>query len=230
MAVTPTLPAWWCKSDNVSEYQTGNGYRLAVGRVPKATADEFLSRCAPPPPPTRRAVAFGGLVEELPDPTNPAYQHELAAYVLRLSEERFAFVAGAVRVLNFTGTTEVAELATLGLLTPQDQAGLLRLVVLSNPADLLAVLELICYQSTVTERGIQEAYARFNAQWAGQSALRWGIPHLPGSYSREYEDRRAARHSGLSFAEFCALPGPEQSAVVAFMRLEMRLEWLSSQR
>ena len=51
-----------------------------------------------------------------------------------------------------------------------------------------------------------------------------------GRQGRLFVDRKAAQFGGYKWPEFCELPGPEQSAQVAFYLINARLEWLASQR
>jgi len=102
--------------------------------------------------------------------------------------------------------------------------------VLGSDDDLAAVVELVMYQSTVTERGIAEAAQAFNVTWMEKPVLQWGISGSYGRHGAPFEARKAAQFSQYNWHDFCTLPGPEQSAIVAFYRLSTRLEWLMAQQ
>ena len=106
----------------------------------------------------------------------------------------------------------------------------LRHIILADDEDLANVVELVFYNSTVTARGIEEATQAFGVTWMGQPVTAWHVPRVPGRYNQQFEDRKVAQHNHYTWREFCALPGPEQSAEVAFYRLSLRLDWLMSQR
>jgi hypothetical protein len=218
----------------MSEYTTGAGVRLEVGKLPRQTIDKFLVARLPPEPPTREAEAFGGIVEEIPVLDNPAYLAKLQIYYTRLGDEQIDLVSEAVEIIEMpereAALVEMEDLRALNLAEGDSPAAWLRHIVLANDEDLANVIELVFYNSTVTARGISEAERAFNVTWMGQPVTAWHVPRVPGRYSQQFEDRKVARHNGYKWQEFSTLPGPEQSAEVAFYRLSMRLDWLMTQR
>ena len=208
--------------------------QLEVGKLPRRTIDEFLVARLPPEPPTREAEAFGGIVEEIPVLDDPAYLAKLQTYYTRLGDEQIDLVAEAVRIIEMpdreAALVEMEDLQAIGLAEDDGHAAWLRHIVLADDEDLANVIELVFYNSTVTVRGIEEAGRAFNVTWMGQPVSAWHVPRAPGRYSQQFEDRKVARRNHYQWREFGALPGPEQSAEVAFYRLSKRLEWLMSQR
>ena len=210
------------------EYTTGAGVRLEVGKLPRRTIDEFLVARLPPEPPTREAEAFGGIVEEIPVLDDPTYLAELQTYYTRLGDEQIDLVAEAVVIVEMpereAALAEMEDLRALGLAKDGGHAAWLRHIVLASDEDLANVVELVFYNSIVTARGIEESTRAFGVTWMGQPVTAWHVPRVPGRYNQRFEDRKVARHNGYKWREFCALPGPEQSAEVAFYRLSVRLE------
>lgn len=209
--------------------------RLEIGRLPRQIIDEFLVARLPPEPPTREAEAFGGIVEEIPVLDDPTYLAELQTYYTRLGDEQIDLVAEAVVIIETPGLfrkgqAEMDDLIAAGIVETDDYISRLRYVILASDEDLGNVIELVFYNSTVTARGIEEAGRAFNVTWMGQPVSAWRVPRVPGRYSQRFEDRKVATHNHYTWRAFSALPGPEQSAQVAFYRLSMRLEWLMSQR
>ncbi len=196
---------------------------IKVKRLPKELVDSLLSQ-PPPQPPTKKVTVWGGVEEAVPDFDNPAYQQELQFYALNLREKQWELIHAAVEVDREPTADELAELEAVGL------TDWLRYIVLTDPQDVARVIDEILYLSTVTERGIEEAERRFAVTWNGQPVSKYKIPGTPGAYGSEFEQRKAARFCGLTWQQFCELPGPEQSAIVAYMRCEMRLEWLLNQK
>ena len=218
----------------MSEYTTGAGVRLETGRLPRREIDEFLSAEPLPEPPMRQAEAFGGIVEEVPVLDDPTYLAELQTYYTRLGDEQIDLIAEAVEITEMpereAALAEMEDLRAIGLAEGDDRATWLRHIVLADNEDLANVVEQVLYNSTVTERGIAEATRAFGVTWMGQPVTTWHVPRVPGRYNQQFEDRKAQRRGGYTWREFCALPGWEQSAEVAFYRLSTRLEWLMSQR
>lgn len=215
----------------MSEYVTKSGVRLEVGRIPRQEIDAFTVAHPSPEPPTRRAVAFGDVEEDVPVWDAPEYQAKLFDYYVSLAHDQMALVAGAVEILDTPDlSSELAELREIGLAQGDGHADLLRYVILGNDEDAAAVTGLVMYHSTVTERGIKEAKKAFCVTWAGQPVETWRVPGTPGRYGSLFEARLAAKFSTYSWPVFCELSGPEQSAEVAFYRLSSRLDWLRSQK
>jgi hypothetical protein len=173
---------------------------------------------------------FGDVEEDVPVLDDPAYQRELMRYYIRFGRDQVDLITPAVQIEGDEPLAELEELRALGLAEGGGHADLLRHVVLGSDEDLGEVVGLVMYQSTVTERGITEAAQSFQVTWAGQDVMSWGVPGSQGQYGALFEARKAARFAGYSWTEFEALDGPEQSAAVAFYRLNARLEWLMSQR
>lgn len=207
-------------------YTTEAGTRLEIGRVPRQDIDNLLARHPLPEPPTRQVTVWGGVTENEPVWDDPTYQAELTGYWLRFGREQLAVVAPAVTVVSGE-QADLRELEEAGI-TSRDPASQLRASVLTATADLQAVIELVFYQSTVTQRGIDEATAAFRVLWLDKPVLAWKVPGAPAEYAPLYRDHQAARSGGYSWERFCQLPGPEQSAEVAFYLIENRLHWLMS--
>lgn len=215
----------------MSEYVTAGGLRLEISRIPRQVIDDFLAGEMPPEPPIREVEAWGGITEEVPVLDDPGYLAAMQQYYLQLGDGQIDLIAPAVGLPPDCGAVELEELRALGLAEEGDgKADLLRYVVLANEEDLGNVTELVFYNSTVTERGIAEAKARFGVTWHKLPVAAWHVPSSPAGYNLEFEARRVGREAGYKWGEFCKLSGPEQSAEVALQRLGSRLAWLESQR
>lgn len=208
----------------MSRLATSTGYELEVGRIPRERIDAFLLAHPEPEPPTREVEAFGGVVEKVEVLDDPAYLAALQAHRLEMGAAQIDLIADAVEIEGTGWEREFAELRELGLAGDNPKADVLRYVVLGNDADFAGVVEEVLYNSTVTLRGLEEAAERFGVTWLGQRVPVVSPPGGPGRGSNLFGDRQAAKFSLLTWEEFCTLPGPEQSAAVAFHRLTMELE------
>lgn len=208
----------------MSELTTSTGYRLTVGRIPRERIDAFLRARPEPEPPVRQVEAFGGVVEEVPVLDDPAYVAALQAHRLELGMAQLELIVDAVEIEGTGWEHELSELYALSLAGDDPKADVLRYIVLGNDEDFARVVEEVLYNSTVTMRGLEEAAARFNVTWMGQRVPVVSPPGGQGQAASAFGDRQAAKFSLLTWGEFCALPGPEQSAAVAFYRLSTGLE------
>jgi hypothetical protein len=205
-------------------YVTKSGVRLEIGRIPRRLIDEFVRDHPVPEPPMKQVEAevFGGIKEEMPDTKDPEYLLEMRRYYLEVGYKQIDLIAPAVKILDEIGTAE--ELEFIGL--SDNPADLLRSVVFDNQDDLTNVVEEVFYQSTVTQRGIEEAAKMFGVTWHGMPVDLTKGPKSPAMYGSQFGDRKAAKEGGYNWREFIELSGPEQSAVVAHHRLSNRLDWL----
>ena len=212
------------------DYKTRGGHLvISVGRVPRQRIDRFAVELPAPEPPTKAVEVWGEIQEEVPDYGDPGYQAALGRYWFELGKRHVDLIAPAVTLppsADFGELTELREIG-LGVNDAGSVADFLRYVI--SDADLQAVVGLVLYQSTVTDRGLAEASARYNVTWDGRrlSALTT-LGKSPGFYGPEFEARRAAQFVHREWEAFCELSGQEQSDIVAFYRLNASLAWLQS--
>ena len=212
-------------------YTTKNGVRLEIGRIPRQEIDRFVAAHPMPEPPTRKQAAFGGIEEDVPVLNDPGFQRAMVDYYIEMGNAQVDLIVGAVKMADGSYEAllvEADELREVGVI--EDEADVLRYVILGNTDDLAEVVGEVFYQSTVTERGIDEAKRMFNVTWAGQGVETWHVASTPGQYGQIFADRLAAKFGGYNWGEFCELSGPQQSAVVAFYRLNIRLEAMMAQQ
>ena len=211
-------------------YTTKNGVRLEIGRIPRQEIDRFVAAHPMPEPPTRKQAAFGGIEEDVPVLDDPGFQRAMVDYYIEMGNAQVDLIVGAVEIVGDIEAllVEADELRAIGVI--EDEADLLRHLILGNTDDLAAVVGEVFYLSTVTERGIDEAKRMFNVTWAGQGVETWHVAGTPGRYGQMFQDRLAAKFGGYNWGEFCELSGPQQSAAVAFYRLSNRLEALMAQQ
>jgi len=212
-------------------YTTKNGVRLEIGRIPRQEIDRFVAAHPMPEPPTRKQAAFGDIEEDVPVLDDPGFQRAMVDYYVKMGHDQVSLIVGAVKLVDGSYEAllvEAGELREVGVV--EDEADLLRYIILGNTDDLAAVIGEVFYLSTVTERGIDEARRMFNVTWAGQGVETWHVAGTPGRYGQMFQDRLAAKFGGYNWGEFCELSGPQQSAAVAFYRLSNRLEALMAQQ
>lgn len=211
-------------------YTTKNGVRLEIGRIPRQEIDRFVVAHPMPEPPTRKQAAFGDIEEDVPILDDPGFQRAMIDYYVEMGHDQVDLIAEAVEVVGDIEMllVEADELREIGVI--EDEGDLLRHIILGNTDDLAAVVSEVFYQSTVTERGIDEAKEAFGVTWAGQGVETWHVAGTPGRYRQMFEDRLAAKFGLHNWDEFCELSGPRQSGVVAFYRLSNRLEALVAQQ
>jgi len=202
-------------------YTTAQGLRIEVGRVARERLDALVT--PPPAPPLRTVTIWGGLTEQLPDTNAPEYQRQLYAHKLRQWRATVSAIAPALEFALPT-PTDLAALQVLGLPAANPHTAYLLYHVAAT--DLHALIGAVYYQSTVTVQGITEAATRFGYTWRGKPLLDWAVGYAHGQRGALANDYRAAWRSRLTWAQFCALPGPAQSEIVAFWLLEDRLAWL----
>jgi len=214
-------------------YKTRSGVRLEIGRIPRRLIDEFARDHPRPDPPLKQVEAevFGqarnpGIREEAPDPTDPEYLLEMQRYYLEVGYAQIDLIIDGVTILDEVGTPDELEFLGFG----DDKGELLRSLILDNQEDLGAVVAGVLYESTVTQQGIDEAARQFGVSWYANPVDPNKGPKTPAMYLAPFGDRKAARDAGYKWSEFIELSGPEQSAIVAFHRLDNRLAWLMAHK
>jgi len=168
--------------------------------------------------------------EQVPDLDAPEYQQELGRYYRNLCKSQVELIAQAVTLptsIDFGELDELLEGELIQIPVNSREVGFLLYVL--DADDLAAIVQIIFYNSTVTERGIAEARARFGVKWMNKSIMAWGVPGTPGAYNLEFEARRAARYSLVTWHNFCSLTGSEQSAIVCFYRMDARLDYFQAE-
>lgn len=213
------------------DYTTSRGVLLRIGRLPRRALDDFAAAHPPPIPPTVERDAFGGK-EQVEDTKDPGYQRELFAYHLKLGYDQMEMLLPAIEVEGSWSYDnkfiELYEAGAIDVSSPvRAKVSYLVFVALSDD-DMQTLVEEIFYQSTTTERGIEEAERLFNVTWFGQDIYAWRVKSTPGQFSHFFEDREAANFAHYTWTDFCELTGPQQSAIVAHYRLRQRLEHLAS--
>jgi len=222
----------------ITEYAPISGLRLGIGRLARREIDAFIGKRPIPKPPVRSAAdlgipIFGGAVAEadelLPIWDDPAFLADMLKHRVQMFEEELDLVAPAISLLDEPDPESIMSLEEAGLLRPGNMADLLRHIVL-NDAEIVAVIELVFYNSTVTPRGLREAEARFDVQWDDLRLNVMEIGEKRAQASSLFSSKKTARDAGLAWEEFCNLTGPEQSEEVAFSILSTRLECLMAKR
>lgn len=213
-------------------YITSRAVILQIGAIERRAIDAFVQNHCPPKPPTKTVTVFGG-TEEVDDFGDEDYQRSLFAYYIGLFVDQFDLLEPAIEIegewWNDERFTELREAGAISTTLPpiRQKHEYLQFVALSED-DMQAIVEEVFYQSTVTQRGIDEAESLFNVTWFDKSVYAWAVKSTPGKFSQIFEDRNAAMMAHYKWREFCELPGPEQSAIVAHHRLKLRLEHLAS--
>ena len=204
-------------------YTTRDGITLEVGRVERRLLDAVA--LPPPTPPTRAVEAWGGIVEHVRNYDDPGYRRTLHRWRVTIWRAQLHILAAALTfTLPESSRVALDALRAIGMGDGTD-ADYLRFCVCEADQD--ALVELVLYHSTVTTRGVDEAAQRLGYTWRDKPVLTWAVGYTHGQRGQLGVDMRAAVRSHLSWLEFCDLPGPEQSALVAFWMLEERLNWLA---
>lgn len=210
----------------ITEYATQDGYVLALGRIPRQHIDTFTSKYAPPEPPLKEVETWAG-TERVPDLDDSAYVAAMDRYYIQLAKSHVELIAPAVELPAGVDIGELYELRKANLLQNDNNVVGFLLYMLSDD-DMSNVVQIILYNSTVTERGIAEAAKRYNVLWMNKSVMAWHVPGTPGAYGAEFEARLAARYALMAWEDFCNLTGPEQSASVCFFRQANRLDYFQA--
>ncbi len=221
----------------ITEYVTGTGFRLGVGCISRREIDAFAGKRPIPRPPVKTASGlgipvFGGAEAEsaelLPIWDDPEYLAELQNYYQKIGTEEFDLIARVIVLLDDVPEETLAEVNEFGI-DMSDPADLLRFVILDNDYDLAKLTALVFYNSTVTPQGMTEAVKAFGVTF-NDEPVALTVRNGQAKASPLFGHRQAARENNYTWEEFCALSGPEQSAVVAFHRLGERLQWLMSKK
>jgi len=202
------------------ELVTQTGATIKIGRVERRALDALdVPR---PQPPLRIVETWGEITEQVPVLDDVDYQQRLGDWRQRIFLEQWQLIVPALEISGIDMAEAVAlHAAGIGDGSPSDA-----LHYTLTYAEQKHIIAAVYYQSTVTARGIIEAEARFGYTWHGQPLSSWSVGYTPGARGQLAADWRAAFRSQLSWSEFCAIPGPEQSAHVAFWALEDRLAYL----
>jgi len=208
------------------EYTTRDGIRLEVGRVERRLLDAV--HIPEPVPPSRVVETWGGVEEEIPDRADPGYRIRLFDYHLHLGRELLDVLAQGLTIIDTDlARGRVAALEQVIGIQADLTTALLRYGI--TDAERAQVVELLLYQSTVTQRGIDEAAERFSYKWRGKPLMIWHVPGSHGERGKLGVEWKAANRSRIPWSQFCDLPGPEQSQHVAFWMLEDKLAYLLQQ-
>lgn len=213
------------------EYRTSTGVTLAVGRIHRSLIDAYATDNPPPEPPVNEVGVLGGVKEKVEDYNDPAYVRALFDYHVQMVTDEFSLIAQAVGVTRpevWHSDERCHELREIGIDVTRVM-DYLRYIALAEDEDRVAVTQLVMYQSTVTQRGIEEAERRFNIQWLNAPLSKHGGPPTRLRASAVFQARSAAREANYTWEQFCDLPGPQQSAIVAHYQAENKIAWLSSQ-
>jgi hypothetical protein len=204
---------------------------LTLNRIPRQRIDAYAIEHPVPEPPTKQVRVLGGVYDTVTDPDDPQYQVALARYNLGMARSQFELLAEAVEIqgpMSWRSDPRCAELESLGV-EVQTVTDYLLHVALTDERDLVAVMETLLYLSTVTERGIQEAERSFGIEWRGVPLHNHANPPALLRTTVLYQAREAAAHYHYPWLAFCALTGPEQSAVVAQYRCSLKVQWLAAE-
>ena len=206
-------------------YTTRDGITLEVGRVDRRRLDAL--NVPAPTPPVRAVETWGGVVEHVPVEDDPVYQRELYRWQVHTFRAQLRVLATALTV-DFTAAqqAQLAALAALEIADGDPVADYMRFML--SPHDQRMIIAEIFYQSTVSVRGISEALQLHNYTWRDRPVFDWPVNYTPGKRCDLGLQMHSALRSNLTWAQFCALSGPEQSELVAFWILEDRLAWLGA--
>lgn len=212
------------------------GTVLEVGRIPRQAIDRFIGDHPEPDVPKRPADELG--VEVWADPHqlmddlhDPGYVEAKAAWDEAFGQELFDLLVEAVSVpegVKEEAEIELEDLLSLALLPSGSKASLMSAVLLSSREDLEAIVDLVMYNSTVTVRGLVKAARLYGVHRDGKK-----VPVLEDGKGKvtangAFGDRMAMVWYGMTDWEtFCALPGPQQSEIVALYRYKVKLEELA---
>jgi len=202
------------------QFVTRDGLHIEVGRVRRELLDNL--NIPEPVPPLRDVETWGGVVEKVPVLDDLHYLRSLRLWRTRLWKDSFSIIAQALTYtvpegIDLDGLREIG----LGIGAPADYLRYGTCAIEQNQ-----LIELVYYHSTVTQRGISEAEARFGYTWRDQPLSAWSVGYSHGKRGDIAVDFRAALRSGMAWAQFCELTGQKQSEYVAFWNLEDRLVWL----
>lgn len=207
------------------------GYLLKVGRIDRREIDRFYGRNPPPDPPVKTAAelgieVFGGFEDDelIPVWDDPEYQAQVELHNLAFWNQRLDLVAPALEIvggISIGDVMEARDLLEAGFVL--SHVNVLRYIVFKEERGAAAAISAVLYNSTTTLLGIREAAKRYAVTWQGQP-MSADVPETsPLGSAREFGDRRAAMYCSVPWSAFCDLTGPEQSAIVAFHRMDVRV-------
>lgn len=214
----------------IVEYVTNDGSKLRVGRVDRRLLDDLELPMKRPEPPTREVVVWDGSTEHVKITDDQKYLDQLALYYMELRKHQFGVVETAVEIMEtpqiHADADEQEALRAIGVVG--ELSALERVLgKATNRESAREIIELIFFNSTVTERGIERANNKIGAKWEGLPVSSYRLkPQFPINVSQYYIDRVAASHYGFKWNEFCDLWGYEQAEYVALYLTENALEYM----
>lgn len=203
-----------------------SGLKISVNRIDRREIDKFATVNPKPEPPTRTVTVWGGLEEQVPIYDDPEYVAAVNAYYMRIGRDQYPLIC---RGLSLVEKMRDGPDPILSELFPNYTPEQLIIYENATSNEIADLTGRVFYLSTVTDQGIGEAEALFNARWDGKPVSAYKLPGDPVKVAQVYRDRVAATAAGYKWAEFCDLPGPEQSEIVAFYLIQNYLTWLQQQ-
>lgn len=194
-----------------------NNITFNITRISRSKLDRIFINKRPTPP-TTTVVVFGDYEEESYLYTDPSYLEELRAYNSRVySTEKSLF-------LNAISYDEDELLK----IVDDELYALTGNLLLSALTDkqVYKLFDEVVYISTVTRRGINEAYNILNVTKYEDDITKIVLPVTNIKYSQVYRDMLVAKEANISWKDFCELSGFEQSMLVAFHNLQNILKYL----
>lgn len=214
----------------ITSYKTKNGVTLILGQVDRQDVLRLLSENKPPKPPTRKAIIFGGGTEDVEILDDPDYLKAKARYDAEIYQKQFDIIYKGIEYDYSMHNDDIEALYHVGVPRGVRESDILHYVVLTNTKDANYVCNAVIYNSVVTQQAINEAYNELSVKWLNSYVQSMNMQMSPASTSMEFECMRAARYCYVPWDRFCKMTGPEQSKIVAYYRLDNKLEWLRSKK
>ena len=151
------------------EVTLSSGKVLICRRVPPNDLELFEDEHIAPEPPLREATAIGGITEMVPDPDDEAYKEKLAAFRIKMMEDKRRMIFTFVELKEPPTKEELKKLMGWGIQLTREN--LLRHFMPDYFVDWLVIEAEVMRISTVTEDEVQRALERFRRRMGRGIAL-----------------------------------------------------------
>ncbi len=192
-----------------------------IGRVARHKLDHLFIKPKPLPP-TRKVTIWGGVEEDEFVYDDPTYVDAIGKYRRSIYAEEQQLFNSAI-MFDYAKALTVVDLELLALTDNM-------LVSLLSKDDINILYDEVMYNSTVTDRGLGNAFNMFNVRRYGEPIKQIKLPNNPVEYSIQFRDMSVAKELGYTWKEFSELSGQEQSDLVMYSTLSSLLTYLEANK
>lgn len=205
------------------DFFTASGSVVSCKPINRELIDDYFANDQPPEAPTEEVEVFGGVTETVWLYDDPDYQREVNLYKIRTMLDLYDLFSKSIKIKQISADDAEYERE---LKAGNNRYDLNLDVIFAVQSDLSDFVDECLYHSTVTIRGLQESFERFNVTYLGNPVNKAVLPGTYAMRAQIFEDWQAAIHGNHTWESFCKLPGPKQCDYVAFFKSDQILRSL----